>query len=105
MVSNSKSETTDGSTCPRCDGKGSNPAFVHTESGSYYDPELKCDLCKGTGKVSDQTLQWLSAGKRHRDDRVARDESIMECSRRLGIRAAELSAMENGRADPARLQQ
>lgn len=89
--------------CPRCHGKGTFAAFVDTATDGWYDPAIKCDLCKGTGSIAAQIVEWLEIGRAHYERRIARDESIMECARRLGIRAAELSSMEHGRADPARL--
>lgn len=90
--------------CPHCDGFGANAAFIrHANGEGSYDPALRCDLCSGTGTVSRQTINWLSVGRTHRDARVGRGESVMECARRLGLTPAALSAMEHGRADPARL--
>lgn len=91
-------------TCPHCDGRGSNAAFIeHANGEGSYNPALRCGLCSGSGSVSGQTIGWLSIGSRHRKARIARDESIRECARRMGIGPAELSGMENGRGDPGRL--
>lgn len=91
--------------CPSCSGKGTTAAFVDTETRGWFDPSLPCSLCRGTGKISEQQMAWRTAGRIHYRERVARQESIMECAQRLGIRSAELSAMEHGRADPAPLSQ
>jgi hypothetical protein len=91
--------------CPYCDGRGSTSAFVDTGDSGWYDPNLPCSLCRGSGHISQRTAVWLIIGQEHSRKRKARDESIRECARRLGIRAAELSGMEHGRADPERLKQ
>lgn len=89
--------------CPNCAGRGSNPAFVDTAKGGWFDPALRCSLCGGTGQISHQTARWLAVGRQHYTRRMARDESVRECARRMGISASELSAMEHGRADPERI--
>ena len=94
-------------TCPHCDGRGSNAAFVcfadNSGQRSRYYEAIRCSLCGGTGQVSKQTAEWVAAGREHYAIRIARGESLRECAVRMGIRAAELSAMEHGRVDPARL--
>lgn len=91
-------------TCPCCDGRGSNAGFICYADGSgtrsQYDEAITCDLCKGVGKIAKQIAQWLEIGRAHYLNRVARDESVMECAKRLGLRPSQVSAMEHGRADP-----
>lgn len=89
--------------CPACGGKGTVAAFVDTATRGWFDPNLPCDLCGGAGKITDQQMAWRTAGRAHYKARVARQESVRECAKRLGFRTAELSAMEHGRADPAPL--
>jgi DnaJ-class molecular chaperone len=103
-----RQDQTTGLPCPHCHGKGSNPGFICFADGeatrSRFDKAIQCSLCKGAGSISREVAAWRMIGKRHRDARVAREESILECSRKMGIRPSELSAMENGRANPATLE-
>lgn len=89
--------------CPVCRGDGTVAAFLDTAERGWFDPALPCSLCGGTGQISEQQAAWRTVGRAHYRARVARQESIMECADRLGIRPAELSAMEHGRADPTPL--
>ena len=92
------------SACPDCGGKGSVAAFVARESGHHFDPAMRCLRCKGEGKISAQAAEWIARGRACMDRRRARDESLIEMARRLGMRPSEASAMEHGRADPAPLE-
>lgn len=97
-------------TCPQCDGRGTNAGLIHYVDGfghraSRYDDAIRCSLCGGTGQISKQTAEWLAIGRQHYETRIARDESLRECAVRMGIKASELSAMEHGRADPAKLKE
>lgn len=85
--------------CPRCTGDGGYHAFVHRADGCSEE-YLTCDLCRGDGKISDEVVGWLKEGSDHRNERVARDESLRECARRLGVSPALISAMETGRQRP-----
>lgn len=86
-------------TCPRCTGDGGYYALV-TRATGCAEEYLTCDLCKGDGKISDEVAGWLKEGVDHRNARVARDESLRECARRLGLSPALISAMETGRQRP-----
>ena len=89
--------------CPDCRGKGTISAFVDWEGGGEFREGIRCHGCGGTGRVTAQRIIWRGAGKQHRDARVARMESLRDCAARLGVSAVELSDIERGRADPARL--
>jgi hypothetical protein len=85
--------------CPRCTGDGGYHALVH-RAGSCTEEYLACALCHGDGKISAEVAGWLKVGSDHRNARVAREESLRECARRLGVSAALVSAMETGRERP-----
>ena len=69
--------------CPDCEGKGTAIALV--DRAHYRGPMcVSCSRCKGTGETDPQTECWSEIGGTHQ-------------------MPAELSALENGRADPARL--
>lgn len=94
----------DNSRCPRCNGARTSAAFISLADGSSrYAPALPCSLCKGVGTVGAQAAAWFYVGRAHYEARVARMESVRECAKRLSVSPSELSAMEHGRADPARL--
>jgi len=87
------------SACPDCKTKGK--IFALVDGPNYSGPaELRCPRCMGSGHVDADMERWMKIGGAHRTWRVAQWESIAECSKRLGIGAAELSAMESGRKDP-----
>ena len=89
-------------TCPHCAGLGAHDALVH-RAGSCEVRRLDCSTCRGAGKITRLQVGWIEAGRVHRDARVDRLESLRECATRLGIKAAELSAMERGAIDPSPL--
>jgi hypothetical protein len=88
--------------CPDC--KGKKTIFALVDGPKYSGPAtLACLRCKGTGEINEDIERWIKIGGAHRTWRVAQWESLMDCATRLGMTPAELSAMENGRADPTRL--
>ena len=68
--------------CPDCEGKGTAIALV---DGVHYRGPMcvSCSRCKGTDETDRQTECWSEIGGTHE-------------------MPAELSVLENGRADPAR---
>ncbi|WP_316176282.1 hypothetical protein [Bradyrhizobium sp. SZCCHNRI1073] len=88
--------------CPDCKGKKQMMAFVDGQDFNGV-AEIACLRCRGSGEVCEDTERWMKIGGIHRTWRVAQWESLAECANRLGMGAAELSAMEQGRKDPTRL--
>lgn len=86
-------------TCPRCEGKGwVGPVHINRGDKPHeWRERMDCDLCKASGVIDDGTVQALELGKRLREKRLARDESLREAARRLNMSAAELSGLETGR--------
>lgn len=90
-------------TCPRCDGKRGAHCFINrgedirTHSVEWRD----CSTCGGTGTIDRRRAALIEQGQEMRNARVARRESLMEASRRMGISPSELSAIERGRQDPS----
>lgn len=83
--------------CPDC--KGEKRVFAHLNYGGERPGEFKhidCFRCKGAGEVPDEQAQWIEEGKKRRAERVARDITLRDEARRLGISAADLSAIERG---------
>lgn len=90
--------------CPSCQGRAYSKAFILSSDGrSIMDPAHPCPVCTGLGRIDHQTAAWRERGQAHARARRSRMESLLECAQRLGLSPAELSAMEQGRADPARL--
>jgi len=88
--------------CPDCKGKKKIMAFVDGQDFNGVE-ELNCLRCKGYGEIDEDMERWMKIGGVHRTWRVAQWESLAECAKRLGMGAADLSAMEMGRKDPTRL--
>lgn len=89
--------------CPDCGGKGTRGLFTDGPKGGRYIEAAACLFCGGKGRVDPRRVEWRRIGRGHLSARVQRRESVRDCAARLGITPAELSAMEHGRADPARL--
>jgi hypothetical protein len=88
--------------CPHCSGKGGVDAFVNRgpDISTHSVEWLRCLTCNGDGSVSGATAGRIARGEDMRKARLARGETILEASRRLGIGPAALSAAEHGRASP-----
>jgi hypothetical protein len=85
-------------TCTACDGKGwSGPVHVNMGSGKHeWRERMDCFTCNGTGRISAEQVEAMRIGRKHRDARFDRDESMGEVARRHGISAAAVSAFEHG---------
>lgn len=85
--------------CPSCDGKGSLDALVRraTDYGSSCQWEsINCFVCHGN-KVIDSTLaKRMREGRRMREDRLSRKETIKEAAERLGMGVVAYSQAERG---------
>lgn len=86
--------------CPACKGRKGNVVLAKQTDGPCRPMQLPCYLCKGTGQVSDEQLDWIKLGQKLREDRMARDESSREAAKRLGLHPVEYSRMEHGQEDP-----
>lgn len=83
--------------CPHCRGEKGGVAHINTGPDRPHEwGWLPCSTCAGTGEVSDEHLARIERGNRVRAERLARDESLREAAKRMGITAAELSAIERG---------
>lgn len=90
--------------CPKCQGAGAtgpvhvNYGYVQGVGccGEWLD-SVRCYFCGGTGLVPDDTPERIEAGKAKRSERYQRGETLKEASLRMGISAAQLSAIEMGR--------
>lgn len=80
-------------TCTMCRGTGK----------TFYlcaNDFIPCSDCKGAGKREPRPAEWLDRGNKLRANRIIRGASLCEEAKRLGISAADLSAMERGRMEP-----
>jgi hypothetical protein len=87
--------------CPHCNGQGGAKCFINRgqDIRTHSLEWRECRTCEGTGRVDRRRAALIEQGKAMRDARVAKQESLLEASRRLGIGPAELSAIELGRQD------
>ena len=79
--------------CPDCGGAGKIQAIADPGCRLIVIP---CRFCKTTGAVSAVELGRRAAGQAHRLARMARDESLFECAKRLGVRSSQVSDYERG---------
>jgi len=94
---------TDLTPCPRCEGKGwSGPVHINRGDQPHeWRERMDCDFCGATGKIDADKREAVEFGKRLRAKRVAREESLMEAAKRLGMKPSELSGLETGRGGMA----
>lgn len=89
--------------CPECKGKKEIVGlFAIRSDGSGCDPcrMFPCHRCKGAGSVPDEMAEWMEAGKRLKEDRLARNMTLRQEAEARELRVSELSDMERGRVDP-----
>ena len=91
-------------TCPDCRGMGHGAAFADGESGGRFVPDMRCIRCKGARTISREEGMWIVRGRVCATRRRQSGESLMQMAQRIGVPAAELSAMEHGRINPAPLE-
>lgn len=86
-------------TCPYCNGAGGFEAFVNRgpDIRTHSHEWMRCETCVGTGKINEGRAELIALGKTWRDARVARGETLMEMSKRIGVGPAEISQREHGR--------
>lgn len=87
-----------GPLCPHCGGRRTVTAFVDcADSRQSGVRTITCPECKGAGTVTPEYLERREKGSAMRDDRLARNLSLREEAERRGMKARELSDLENGR--------
>jgi len=87
------------SLCPTCSGAKELQGIAC--GGPSAGPfRMACYDCGGTGEVADIRAIWAREGDQLRATRAARDLSLREAARWVGVTAAEWSAAEFGRIDP-----
>lgn len=88
-------------TCPHCDGKKQLFAFwdgIKPDGSPFSGAGMrKCDTCDGLGVISLERNARIQEGKNRRAERLSRGLSLHEEATRLGMTAAELSAIEHGK--------
>lgn len=90
--------------CPGCNGAKTFTGFVcrHKADGGYGSVETyNCHTCDGRGEITQEHHERIMVGRQMRDERIARDESLMEAAKRMGIKTSELSAIEHGKISAA----
>lgn len=80
--------------CPFCAGAGKIRGFG---CPGFRHVEIDCVECFGSGEVPASREEAITEGERRRQDRIAREVSLRDEAKRLGISPAELSDIEAGR--------
>lgn len=79
--------------CDHCNGNGSTIGFA---CPGFRPVVMPCRICGQTGKLTEDDLARVAAGKAMREDRIARNLSLREEAKRLGISPEKLWAQERG---------
>ena len=82
------------------DGTGSSVALVNYGSGGCRPAAVTCTRCGGTGRITEEKLEWESIGDVLRSTRLSFRYSQREAAQELGISPVDLSKMESGRIKP-----
>lgn len=94
--------------CPKCNG-GKNPlinfpAFPNKKMLEIGEIELlkmfSCRLCKGKGKVPEETSSWIQDGEILKDRRIKSRYTLREAARFLNVLPSMISNMESGVTKP-----
>lgn len=89
--------------CPKCGGKPAEPSVVFMNTGEDYTKHrqemrvMPCGVCDGSGQATPEQAHRYWEGRRMRDERIARGETLGEAAERMGLTPAQLSAIEHGR--------
>jgi hypothetical protein len=84
--------------CQRCNGNGVvGPVHINRGDNPHTWEMIRCSSCGGSGYWSNHQAAAARDGEALRQERLARDESLREAAKRMGISPAELSAIEQGR--------
>lgn len=91
-------------TCPHC--RGSKVNHVHVDGRrngrrAGWEQTITCWTCDGAGSISAEHVALMARGRRLRDARVKRRETVRDVARRLGNEglAELLTRVEAGRLD------
>ena len=86
--------------CPNCSGDGGGMAHINRGDKPHTFEYVRCSICSGDGVVSQERADLIAEGRKLREARLARDESLLAMAKRLNMSPAELSGIEVGRAHP-----
>ncbi len=87
--------------CPQCRGKGEMKGIGCGEGGCR-PVTMSCELCTGTGRISEEKLEWVARGETMRQKRVFGRvyRSLSTEAESRGISVVTLSKMESGIIEP-----
>ena len=83
--------------CTACDGQKGGMAHVNRGDQPHTWEFIPCRICDGKGRITEEQRQRIITGQKLRADRLARDMSLYEEARRLGMTSVQLSDLECGR--------
>jgi len=89
--------------CPDCNGTGRTKGPVHINMGDLphrWVDSLKCFCCGGARSITREHFDARWRGRKLREERIARGESLLEAAKLQGISPSELSSRERGALFP-----
>ena len=78
-------------TCPSCDGAKEGMALVNRGDAGCALEKIPCWRCHGAGEISQEAFVRFEDGRRMKNERLERGESLREAAAREGMRPLELS--------------
>lgn len=85
--------------CPTCQGETVIRGLAHGPDGCHLG-ELPCFTCGGTGGITAERSRWIAYGGVMKEGRRRAQIGVRAAAAALGVEPRELSAAENGMADP-----
>jgi len=85
------------STCPHCNGKGTNFCHVNRGNKPHTWEHLTCFTCGGSGEITQEQADWIEEGKKIKEYRLSKDYSLREFCAVIGYSAVTLSRFESGK--------
>lgn len=85
--------------CKACKGSGEVEAHLNYGGSDGEWKVINCPTCRGAGEITTEHAARIEAGKKLRDQRVAAGILLRDAAKAQGLTPAQLSAIENGRAE------
>jgi hypothetical protein len=82
--------------CPHCNGSGFHQAISCGDAGCQ-PKQVPCFTCESAGEITEEHMARVEAGRKLREDRVARGLTLSQEAERLGVSRESLSKREWGK--------